>query len=443
LLLAITWRQLMPSLSDIKDLWDLFIGLVVAHPYAAFLATLISIYILNCHLQHRLKRQFKAFWKSARSIPIQGHMCSFAAIGVFSFLVIHYTYSAHRIKPELIDLYMGQRILAEDFTIKWQYDAEEPGTVYEVEILNLRSKNRHVSKTSLKRQKIVVHGPLRVTVRATSPQEGTVSSMPVDIEYYRDSIDRIRKTGVLQVGVHEDNMAGVFCYMDGQSGQLRGADIDLSQAIASKLAAKYNMKEIKPVFVPLEWDDVIFAPARYGVDFSIASISIKPDRSKTIDFSEPYWTSHLAVVQRASKVEKNYGGQDIFKLNEFFSIKNVGVHVETTAEDLAMHLSSAFPNLVIHTALSNNDLFGMLGQNIIDAVIYDCDRTLTYTRQNPNWITRRLSYEGLAIQPEQYGLTFAKINDSLKKDVDELLPSIEVRSLLHAHVNETSVALSH
>ena len=60
-------------------------------------------------------------------------------------------------------------------------------------------------------------------------------------------------------------------------------------------------------------------------------------------FSEPYWTSHLAVIQRATKVEMNYGGQDTFKLNEFFSIKNVGVHVDTTAEDLAVRLSSAFP----------------------------------------------------------------------------------------------------
>ena len=50
--------------------------------------------------------------------PNSRAVCSLVAIGAFSFFVIRYTHilSTIRIKPELIELYKGQKILAEDFT---------------------------------------------------------------------------------------------------------------------------------------------------------------------------------------------------------------------------------------------------------------------------------------------------------------------------------------
>jgi polar amino acid transport system substrate-binding protein len=74
-----------------------------------------------------------------------------------------------------------------------------------------------------------------------------------------------------------------FAYMDEKTGQPAGFDVDSMNWIANAMGFKVTHK-------PIAWDGIIPALLAKQIDMIDSGMSITPDRSKVVQFSNPYWT---------------------------------------------------------------------------------------------------------------------------------------------------------
>ncbi|AGT09771.1 transporter substrate-binding domain-containing protein [Paracoccus aminophilus] len=73
------------------------------------------------------------------------------------------------------------------------------------------------------------------------------------------------------------------------SGKWSGWEIDFAETVCKKA-------ELECVITPVAWDGIIPALNTGKIDMIISSMSITPDRSKVIDFSDPYYRSNAVII---------------------------------------------------------------------------------------------------------------------------------------------------
>ena len=73
------------------------------------------------------------------------------------------------------------------------------------------------------------------------------------------------------------------------SGQLKGFDIDVGNALCVEL-------KVKCTFLPQDFDGLIPALKAGKIDIIISSLSLTPERAKVIDFTKPYYVSPSQFV---------------------------------------------------------------------------------------------------------------------------------------------------
>src|SRR5690606_770166 len=74
-----------------------------------------------------------------------------------------------------------------------------------------------------------------------------------------------------------------------QDGKYTGFDIELWDAIAKEAGLKYSLR-------PMDFNGIIPGLQTRNVDVALAGITIRDDRKKVIDFSDPYYESGLAIL---------------------------------------------------------------------------------------------------------------------------------------------------
>ncbi|MGR5548725.1 transporter substrate-binding domain-containing protein [Vibrio sp. DNB22_12_1] len=102
------------------------------------------------------------------------------------------------------------------------------------------------------------------------------------------NVDQIKERGTLRVGMS----TFVPWAMRNKQGELIGFEID----VAKRLAADSGLKV---EFVPTAWDGIIPALLSKKFDVIIGGMSITPERSKSVLFTQPY--SHSGVQIAANK----------------------------------------------------------------------------------------------------------------------------------------------
>jgi polar amino acid transport system substrate-binding protein len=129
-------------------------------------------------------------------------------------------------------------------------------------------------------------------------------------------LDKIKNAGKIVVGTSADYEP--FEYIDA-SGNMIGFDIDLMNEIAKRMG------------VTVEWQNMPFDSLIAGVqegklDASISAFNYTADRDKTVDFTDPYYTSEDAFM-----VGPNFTGQIVNP--EDVAKYKVGVQSGTTQDD--------------------------------------------------------------------------------------------------------------
>lgn len=210
------------------------------------------------------------------------------------------------------------------------------------------------------------------------------------------------KSGILTVG--SDTAFPPFESIEG--GKAVGFDVDLITEVAKRLGWKAEIQTA--VF-----DTIFTALAARKFDVVISAVTIKADRKKTVDFSDPYFQADQSLSVRSDDAETITGVDDL-------ADKLVGVQTGTTGEDCAKTALKAEAKVKdVRSYETAPDAFTDLAANRIDAVVVD----LPVAKQIVE------SRDGLALVQairtnEEYGIAVSKENPDLRVSINEQLTAI-------------------
>lgn len=308
--------------------------------------------------------------------------------------------------------------------LKWKYEAgNQARASYQVRIWDLDSGKalppRPVPERMQQHGLDGITGRLRIRVHAVVDGKVRRASAALVTEIYENSVERIRRTGRLRVGVHSDPGEEIFCFL--RDGMLQGFDIDLAYLIASELQEDADIETaigVQPVFRP--WPEIIGAPNEHEIDMSIASISVSKERMKRydIEFSTPYAVSDFGVVAY-SKVFSRGAARDRLTL-EALKGKTVGVHAETTAcafLDKVLQ-NRRYTDIERRVAVNNDELRKLLRDRAVNAIVHDYQRAFTLVERDA--IVYHLDHD-LKVARDEYGIAFSSVNSALRLKVDTIL----------------------
>ncbi len=231
-----------------------------------------------------------------------------------------------------------------------------------------------------------------------------------------NGIDKIKKAGILTVGVKED-VPGLG-YLNPATKEFEGLEIDIAKAIAKEILGS----ESKANFIPVSAKNRSAFLNQEKVDLVIATFTITEERKQNYDFSDVYYTDSVGIM-----VKKSSG------ITSFKNLENKKVGVtqgsmtSATIKNAAIK-SGVFLNVVTYP--SNQTLKDALNHGEIDAFAID------------NAILRGYIDESVMILPEHfdemmYAVAIKKDNSAVTKQVNEVIRSLiksgELDKLLVKH----------
>jgi ABC-type amino acid transport substrate-binding protein/phage tail protein X len=211
------------------------------------------------------------------------------------------------------------------------------------------------------------------------------------------SLAEIRDSGVIKIGIRED--IPPIQYRD-QKGELVGIDPDLGRALADALG-------VKPEWVMLAGpkfrEEVLL---QRKVDLVISSFSITRERLEVIDFSNPYFTTGLAVMIKAGDQAKIQSYTDL-------AGKTVTATRGSTGERL---ISELVPDASFFFVTGTAETYGALRSGKADALINDKVFLDHAAAQSPDLYV----LDG-TLSADQYGIGVAKGDHGLLIFVNDFL----------------------
>jgi His/Glu/Gln/Arg/opine family amino acid ABC transporter permease subunit len=210
----------------------------------------------------------------------------------------------------------------------------------------------------------------------------------------QSALERIKTSGELRIGTD----ATYPPFGSAQGGDFTGFDIDLGRAIARQLG-------VRPVFINASFDGIFPALQNGTFDIVMSAVTITPERSAAMLFSDPYIDAGQLVAVRKD-------GQGIRGPADLAG-KRVGVQINTTAQfDLEKRAG------VVIAKYNTIDLALLDLQNRrIDAVVGDAPVLRYMSRLS----FPELTTAGNQFTDEKLGIVLAKTSDQLRRAVNAAL----------------------
>jgi polar amino acid transport system substrate-binding protein len=194
-----------------------------------------------------------------------------------------------------------------------------------------------------------------------------------------------------------------FEFVDPDTGELTGFDVDLIYAIAE--ASNFEVE-----YKNMDWNSLIAALQTGEADLIVSGMTITDERAMEVKFSDPYFESGQAwCVEEGSPI----------KTLDDLSGKTVAVQINTTADYAAKDLDAKFKEenmagLTIKRLEQAADVFNELKVGGVDAVISDLPVIQEYLKNNPD---SKIIIPEPAFTVEYYGIAMRKQD----KDIHELV----------------------
>ena len=218
------------------------------------------------------------------------------------------------------------------------------------------------------------------------------------------TIKRIQDAGVLKVGTSADYEP--LEYLD-ENDNIVGYDIDIAAEIADELGVSLYV-----INMPFNMTDFTNALNNGEVDIVISAITITPERSEQVLFSNAYLNAGQVIIV-------NKTNQDII-FPEDLKNKTVGVQSGTTSEEEALKYTNS--TLIIgydNYMMARDDLLA----GLIDAIIIDYPAGVGLTKNTD------LKIVGDPFTDELYGIALKKGEQALKIKIDTVIASGKPREL--------------
>lgn len=213
---------------------------------------------------------------------------------------------------------------------------------------------------------------------------------------------KILNSGTLTVG--SDTTFPPFESIEG--GKAVGFDVDLITEVAERL-------DLEAEIQTSAFDTIFTSLAAGKFDAVISAVTIKEDRKKTVDFTDPYFAADQSLTVRSEEAESITGVDDL-------AGKVVGVQAATTGEECAKNALQAKKKVKdVRSFDAAPDAFTDLAAGRVDAVLVDLPVAKRIVEQR----------EGAAVvqairTKEEYGIAVSKENPDLRVAINEQLTAI-------------------
>lgn len=139
-----------------------------------------------------------------------------------------------------------------------------------------------------------------------------------------------------------------------KDGSLAGFDVDLTHALCQQMQTQCQI-------TAQEWDGIIPALKAGKYDAIISAMSITPERSEQVSFSQPYFDNHLVFI---AKKDSDFHPDDPQKIN---TAKVAAQNSTISSQWFTAHYPNNTPNL--YSTLDG--AFLDLGSGRVDVVVSD------------------------------------------------------------------------
>lgn len=197
-----------------------------------------------------------------------------------------------------------------------------------------------------------------------------------------------------------------FEYVNEQTKEIEGFDIDVMKAIAEK-------ENLDIEFINVGFDPLLAGMAQGTYDAAISSITITEERKKDMLFSDPYFEAGQIVVVR--KENNTITGKDTLQ-------GNVGAQIGTTGSFEVEKIKTATLKTYDDIGLAFQDL--MNGQ--IEAVVCDNPVALGYVGKYSD----KIKTVGGIFTEENYGIAVAKGKTELLEKINRGIKAIKEEGLI-------------
>lgn len=208
-----------------------------------------------------------------------------------------------------------------------------------------------------------------------------------------------------------------FESVDAESGEVIGFDIDLMKAIADEIG--YEVE-----FDNMEFDGVVASVANGTCDIAISGLTINAKRSKSVDFSNAYY-SGAAQILLVGANDTYYTGTTKEALDAQLEGQNIGVCTGFTGQAYAegdeewgfTGIKDANVKIYENISLAIADL----KNGTINAIIMD-DSVAKEAADENSSIVKAID---IPLTVEEYGIAMEKGNTELKEKIDNALSKLE------------------
>lgn len=190
--------------------------------------------------------------------------------------------------------------------------------------------------------------------------------------------------------------------MSTKEGKPSGVSVEFAYALGKHLGREVVIENIA-------WDGLIPSLKTKKIDVIISSMTITPERQKSIAFSIPYAQSNLAILTHTQS-----GVESIADLNQ--KGKKVGVKKGTTGD---IYAKKYLTNASILVFDKENAATLEVIQKKVDGFLYD--QLTIYQNWEKHPKTTRALLKPFQETPEYWGVALRQEDRELKKQVDEFI----------------------
>lgn len=222
-------------------------------------------------------------------------------------------------------------------------------------------------------------------------------------------VDKIKKAGKIVLGTAADYPPYEFHKEINGKDEIVGFDIEIAKAIAKDLGVDLEIIDMK-------FEGLLPALVTNDVDFVVAGMSADEERSKTVDFSIPYYESVHRLVVRKDDAEKLKGPED------FKSLK-IGAQKSSLQQGVA---EGQFVDAEKILLANITDLVLEVKNKKIDGVILAEPVAEAYVKQNPDLVLAEMVLEkedGVAVAVNK---GTADLLEAINKTLDNLVKEGQV-----------------
>jgi polar amino acid transport system substrate-binding protein len=198
-----------------------------------------------------------------------------------------------------------------------------------------------------------------------------------------------------------------FEFLDEETKEIVGFDIDLMNAIAEKA-------DLDIVYQSVAWDPLLAGMAACQYDMAISGMTITADRAEQFSFSNPYINAGQIVAVKIDN-ETISGPDDLVGMTIGAQLGTTGAMEAEAIEDTTVKVYDTYE-------LAFLDLVN--GQ--IDAVVADYPTAIAFVNKN----TDTLKVVGEVFTDESYGVAFCKDNTELISKVNAALAELQAEGFI-------------